>query len=206
MDEASSVTEWLDGLKTGNTDASQKLWERYIGQVVHIAHRRLGGRPRRASDEQDIAQEVFATFYRCAEEGRFARLDDRNDLWQVLVMLTDRKAKQHLRGELADKRGAGDVRGESALHGSWLSNTTAGAGGFGNVAGIEPTPDSVDKITGLLECSLQHLPSEELRTLMVDKLMGYSDREIATQRNMSLRSVERKLQIIRQFLLREDEV
>ena len=203
MDEAGSVTEWLNVIKAGDTDAAQKLWERYVGQVVRIAHRRLGGRPRRAADEHDIAQEAFASFFRCAAEGRFARLEDRNDLWQVLVLLTDRKAKQLLRRELADKRGAGDVRGESALRGNLEGDRTAGAGGFRNVAGLEPTPESVDSIIGLLERSLLHLPNEVLRPLMLDKLMGYSDSEIATQREMSLRSVERKLQIIRRFMLRE---
>src|SRR4051812_20602016 len=106
MDDAGSVTEWLNVIKAGDAQASQKLWERYVGEVVRIAQRRLGARPRRAADEHDVAQEAFASFFRCAEEGRFARLDDRNDLWQVLVLLTDRKAKQLLRRELADKRGA----------------------------------------------------------------------------------------------------
>jgi DNA-directed RNA polymerase specialized sigma24 family protein len=205
MDEASSVTEWLNKLKAGSPEASQKLWERYVEQVVRIANRRLGSLPCRAADEQDIAQEAFASFFRCTKEGRFARLDDRNDLWQVLIMLTDRKAKQHVRRELAGKRGAGHVRGESALRGDCEGDTITGAGGFGNVAGFEPSPDSVESIIGLLERSLQRLPSEELRPIMLDKLMGYSDREIATQRAMSLRSIERKLQIIRQSLLCEDD-
>ena len=43
------------------------------------------------------------------------RLDDRGDLWQVLVMLTKRKAIGLLRREQAAKRGGGQVRGESAL-------------------------------------------------------------------------------------------
>lgn len=203
MDDALSVTEWLNVIKSGDADASQKLWERYVGQVVRIAHRRLGGRPRRAADEHDIAQEVFASFFRCAEEGRFARLDDRNDFWQVLVLLTDRKAKELLRRELADKRGAGDVRGESALYGNLGGDRTASAGGLSNVAALEPTPESVDSIIGLLERSMLHVPSEDLRPLLLDKLMGYSDREIATRREISLRSVERKLQIIRRLLMRE---
>src|SRR5262245_58568346 len=112
MDEVTSVTEWLNDLKAGNANAAQKLWERYIEQVVRLANRRLGTRPRRAVDERDIAQEVFASFFRSVEARRFSRLDDRNDVWQVLILLTDRKANAHLRRELAEKRGAGQVRGE----------------------------------------------------------------------------------------------
>jgi DNA-directed RNA polymerase specialized sigma24 family protein len=96
MNDVTSVTEWIEDLKAGCPDAAQKLWERYVEQVVRIAHRRLGVRPRRAADEQDIAQEAFGSFFACIEARRFPRLDDRNDLWQVLLMLTDRKAKEHM--------------------------------------------------------------------------------------------------------------
>ena len=34
----------------------------------------------------------FGSILRGIEEGRFKRLDDRDDLWQVLAMLTVRKA------------------------------------------------------------------------------------------------------------------
>jgi hypothetical protein len=107
MDQATSVTEWLHDLKAGSSNAAQKVWERYVEQVARVANRRLGGRPRRAADEQDIAQEAFASLFRCAKAGRFPRLDDRNDLWQVLVMLTDRD--QDSVRELAENEGADDA-------------------------------------------------------------------------------------------------
>ena len=44
--------------------------------------------------------------------GRFPELDDRQDLWKVLVMLTARKAVDQLRRGHAQKRGGGLVRGE----------------------------------------------------------------------------------------------
>jgi DNA-directed RNA polymerase specialized sigma24 family protein len=202
MDEASSVTEWLNCLKAGDINASQKLWERYVGRAVRIAHRRLGGRPRRAADEQDIAQEAFASFFRSVEMGRFPRLDDRNDLWQVLLMLTDRKAKEHLRRELADKRGAGKVRGESVIDGI-SSDSGRGGAGLDNMPDVEPCAESVDDLIRLIETSLSHLPDEGMRQIMLEKLQGYSDMETATRTGLALRTVERKLQIIRRILVED---
>jgi hypothetical protein len=50
-----------------------------------------GNRPR-AADEEDVALSAFHSFCRDAEAGRFPELGDRKDLWQILVMLTARKA------------------------------------------------------------------------------------------------------------------
>ena len=90
-----SVTEWLDRLKQGDSLGAQKLWERYVGQLVRLAHKKLGQTPRRAADEEDVALAAFASFCRAAEAGRFARLDDRYDLWQILTVLTERKATKY---------------------------------------------------------------------------------------------------------------
>ena len=45
-----------------------------------------------------MALSAFDSFCRGAEQGRFPRLEDRDDLWQVLVMITARKVcdlKEH---------------------------------------------------------------------------------------------------------------
>lgn len=202
MDESDSVTEWLHGLKAGHADAAQKLWERYVEQVVRVANRRLGGRARRAADEQDIAQEAFASFFRSVEAGRFPQLDDRNDLWQVLVLLTDRTANKLLRHELAEKRGAGKVQGESAFAGG-LSESAANSFGIAQQADTEPSPESVTALIRALESSFEKLPDEVMRQIALDKLQGYTDKEIAARRGIALRSVERKLSIIRRILERE---
>src|SRR4051812_48283 len=92
MNEEGSVTLYLRRLREGDRLALQKLWEGYFARLVGLARTRLRGVPRQAADEEDVALSAFDSFYRGVEEGRFPRLDDRNDLWQVLVLLTARKA------------------------------------------------------------------------------------------------------------------
>src|SRR3954467_2642091 len=92
MDPEASVTRWISRLKAGDRDAARALWEAYFQRLVALARDRLRGTPRRAADEADVAPAASARFYRRAERGQFPRLEDRGDLWQLLFVLTARKA------------------------------------------------------------------------------------------------------------------
>ena len=87
-----SVTRWLHELVAGDQAAAQELWNRYFQRLVGLARSKLRGAPRRAADEEDVALSAFDSFCRGAEQGRFPRLDDRDNLWRLLVVITERKA------------------------------------------------------------------------------------------------------------------
>ena len=86
-DDSGSVTHWIGALRGGELDAAQPLWERYFARLVRLAQARLrtNRRPRAAEDEEDAALSAFDSFCRAATQGRFPRLDDRDDLWRLLV-------------------------------------------------------------------------------------------------------------------------
>jgi hypothetical protein len=117
MSSDGSVTHWVHELRAGNRAAAQRLWEGYFRRLVVLARQRLAGSPRRAADEEDVALSAFDSFCRGAELNRFPRLEDRNDLWQLLVVLTARKALDLRQHERRQKRGGGAVRGESVFAG-----------------------------------------------------------------------------------------
>jgi DNA-directed RNA polymerase specialized sigma24 family protein len=188
-----SVTGWLGSLRNrADPIASQRLWERYIVQLIGVARQRLGRAPRRAADEEDVAAAAFASFYRGVEANRFSQLHDRDDLWQILLVLTERKAFNQIRHELAERRGAGKVLGESVL-----DDAAHGAGGLANVADPGPTPAFAIEVSEQLERLLQSLGEPVLRQIALLKLEGYTNREIAERLSVSLRSVERRLALIR---------
>ena len=91
-----SVTMWLHQLRDGDSLAAQKLWESYYCRLVRLARSKLRAMPRRSADEEDIALSAFDSFFRGVEAGRFPQLNDRDDLWQVLFMITERKAFDHI--------------------------------------------------------------------------------------------------------------
>ncbi len=85
MFEVDSVTTWLERLRADDSDAAANLWHRYVSQLIRLARGKLRQSPRRAADEEDVVVSAFDAFFQGVEDGRFARLDDRDDLWQVLV-------------------------------------------------------------------------------------------------------------------------
>src|SRR6516165_8429863 len=110
-----SVTNWIDQIKAGQFAAAQDLWNRYFHRLVGLARKKLQGRPRRAADEEDVALSAFDSFFRGAEQGKFPRLQDRDDLWGLLVVITARKALHLVEHEGRQKRGGGRVLTEGAL-------------------------------------------------------------------------------------------
>src|SRR5262249_53689169 len=125
MMTTSLVTYWLSGVRAGDHDAAQRLWEGYFSRLVGLAQRKLAGRPRTLNDPEDIALSAFNIFCGAAAQGRFPKLNDRHDLWQVLVMLTARKAIDALRREQARPP---------------LPQQPDDSAGIDQIVGAEPTP------------------------------------------------------------------
>src|SRR5262245_20134227 len=92
MASEQSVTKWIRGLKAGDPDAAEKLWQRYFQRLVQLARSRLQNLRRGAGDEEDVALNAFDSLCRGAAQGRFELLLDRDDLWRLLAVLTVRKA------------------------------------------------------------------------------------------------------------------
>jgi DNA-directed RNA polymerase specialized sigma24 family protein len=192
MQQSHPVTTWLKDLKLGDPAAAQRLWEAYYERLVRLARRKLANAPRRVADEEDVALAAFHSFCRGVGKGRFPRLEDRNDLWQILLMVTARKACDQKQQERRQKRGGGRVRGESAF-----TNAEGSGGGFAAIAGREPTPEFSLLVAEKLDGLFGQLDEGALREIAMLKLEGYSNAEIADRLDCGLRSVERKLARIR---------
>jgi DNA-directed RNA polymerase specialized sigma24 family protein len=191
-------------LKAGKRDAARSLWDAYYRRVMGLARAKLGGLPRRVFDEEDVALSAFDSFCRGAELGRFPRLEDCDDLWQVLGMITARKAAD-LHEYLGRKiRGEGQVRGDSAL----LGNDSQAVGGLDGLPGEEQPPDLACAMAEECQRLLDSLPDETLRVVVLGKLEGQTNPELAEQLKCSLATVGRKLDRVRRAwkrLLKEKE-
>jgi hypothetical protein len=95
--ETGSVSHWLKGLKTGDRSAVDAIWHRYYQRIVQFAIRKLKVNPDRAVDGEDIAQITMHRFCSCVASGRYPNLDDREQLWALLVVFTINRIRKHLR-------------------------------------------------------------------------------------------------------------
>jgi DNA-directed RNA polymerase specialized sigma24 family protein len=189
MPDSGSVTRIIGLLKSGDRDAACELWGRYFQRLVELARDRLRATPRRAIDEEDVAVSVFDSFFRRAEEGRFPRLDDRDDLWQLLYVLTVRKAASLAQHEHRQRRGAGKIAAISEL-----ANFSAD-----DILDREPSPELAAQVAEQCRMLLESLEDETLKLVARWKMEGYTNAEIARRIGCIEQTVERKLRTIRRI-------
>jgi DNA-directed RNA polymerase specialized sigma24 family protein len=190
MDADAAVTQWIADLKAGQTAAAERLWEQYFQRLVGLARTKLAGAPRRLADEEDVALSAFKSLCLGAARGRFPQLRDRDNLWPLLVVLTVRKAQDLIKYECRRKRGGpGLSGGPSPGHADHDLEA---------VLSREPTPEfslmvaeRCEHLLGLLEPAHQ-----EIARL---KLEGYTNQEIAGQLGCGLRTIERRIELIRRI-------
>jgi len=187
-----SVTRWVRLLQAGDAEAAQRLWERYFEQLVRLARRKLQGTARAATSAEDVALSAFDSFCRRAEQGRFPQLRDRSDLWQLLVLITARKALDVVEyaRRLKRRAPAGPPAGASPPD-------------IEEVLGREPSPEFAAQVAEECQALLASLGDPELEAVALWKLEGYTNEEIAARLGCVPRTVERKLRVIRSIWSQE---
>jgi RNA polymerase sigma factor (sigma-70 family) len=197
MPAGGSISALIAQLQSGDHAAAQPLWERYYPQLIDLARQHLRGTSRRAADEEDVALSAFDSFCRGAQAGRFPQLKDRDGLWALLVLITVRKAADLANYNRRARRGRDRVRGDSALRpieGETVSE------GLAQVEADEPGPDLAAQLAEEFRNLLQRLGSDELRSIAVWKLEGYTNAEIANRLGCAEVTVSRRLRLIRKIL------
>jgi DNA-directed RNA polymerase specialized sigma24 family protein len=187
VNTGNSVTQCISALKQGDQSAALGLWDAYFRRLVGLARSRLRNTPRLIADEEDVALSAFDSFCRGARAGRFPRLDDRNDLWQILVLITVRKAIDLRKYEGRASRGMGKVQSLTEL-------TREGLEAIGRE---EPTPELAAQLAEEYQRLIERLSDSTLQSVATWKLEGYTNDEIAARLGCVTSTVERKLARIR---------
>ena len=189
-----SVTVWIQQMKAGQDGAAQQIWDRFFDKLVRVADRKMGSAERRVADQEDVAVSVFESLCIGARQGRFDGLHDRNDLWKLMVAIAGMKSVDQIRRQTSQKRGSGQVRGDSIA---------VGAGeipaGFEQFISQDPTPEFLAELDEQQSQLFGLLPDETQRQIATLRMEGYSNQEIADKLDISIRTVERKLGLIREI-------
>lgn len=196
--------EWLDvpklvsELGEGDRQRVQQLWDQYFDKLMQLANQKMPARLRRICDGEDLALSALNSFIEGAEKRRFPDLQDPSDLWSLLVVISKRKMSYRIRSAKRLKRGGGQVRGESiflmpdqAAH----AETVAGLESFFS---DEPAVEDISEIGERIAVLLEKLGSDEFRQVVELKLQGCTHEEIAETLDISVRTVHRRLLMVRQ--------
>jgi DNA-directed RNA polymerase specialized sigma24 family protein len=187
-----SVSRWIASLKAGEPDAAQKLWQRYFLDLVRLARARLRGAPQAVADGEDAALSAFDSFCRGAARNRYPRLDDRDDLWRLLVVITERKALDQARRQQRHKRGGGKIVGMPERADGDIEGR-----GVASLRSPEPTPEFAALVADEYRALLAQLRDDSLRAVARLRMEGYTNQEVSERLGCSLRTVARKLELIR---------
>lgn len=199
MDHSASVSLWIEQLKQGDDEAGTKLWNRYITNLIELAAYKLKGVPKRTADEEDLVISAFNAFFDGVRANRFSNLHSRSDLWQILVMLTERKAIDQIRRQTSQKRGSGKVRGESVFENENAQMGRDGNSGLVAAADSKPSPEFAIQFADQVQHCMDKLDDELLTRIVLLKMQGFTNKEAAENIGCSLSSVERKMRLIRQL-------
>ena len=175
----------LRRFRHGQSDASTKLYLRYVERLRALAASQSSPDLARRVDPEDIVQSVFRTFFRRVSLGQYA-VPDGEEIWKLLLVIALNKVRATAAHHKAAKR---DVR-----------RTT---GGESYDRAIESEPGGDEAALQALKMVVEELlegQTEAHRKMIEMRIEGYEVTEIAEASERSKRSVERVLQDFRKRL------
>lgn len=195
FDDDASVTRLYLELREGREEAATDLWQLCCRALVREARKQLGPNERRASDEEDVALAVFHELCQGVSDGRLSDDLRREDLTKLLRHFTRQETLDQRRHSQRTKRGGGIVRGDSvfAMNGEGRHSNV----GFQSVPSPEPSPELMVQLDDQLQRLMSSLADDRLRDVARSVLAGDSRAETAEKLGLSLRSIERKVSLIR---------
>jgi RNA polymerase sigma-70 factor (ECF subfamily) len=187
-----SFRDCMDRLRGGDEEAARAVFERFARRLVGLASRRLPEVLRPKIDPEDVVQSVFRSFFARHQAGQFA-LEEWDGLWGLLAVLTARKCSGRLDHFLAACR---DVRRET-------KPAPAAAGDSAPTwqpAAAGPSPAEAAILDETLGQALAAV-KEAQRPIVLLRLQGFRESEIAARVGCTERTVERVLKKVREYLL-----
>ncbi len=170
--------EWILRLKAGDEAAVEQLVEVYYDRLVRFARRRLAGMPQQVADDEGAVISAMRSFFSCVEGGQFSRISNDDDLWRILATLTARKAIRQMRVFWKQSGEGGNAKTELDLE---------------QLVSREPSPELESQMAEEFQQRFDSLDDDTLKEIVLMKLEGCENAEIATRLSIHIRSVQRKL-------------
>jgi len=200
MSSIGSLTLCVQRLRSSDCrerdEAARIIWERFSFRLQALVRRHLDNRIRCREDEQDVLMSMYANFCAGQLEGKTPPAS-REELWKLLVRITMCKVVNTAHRHLAARR---DVRRERTdARDQWRDGSLFPRWMLDHVDKAQPSPEEQVIVLDELDRVLQDLP-KELRQIVLWKLDGYTNAQIARMIQRTVRSVELKMQLIRKRL------
>lgn len=170
--------QWIRELVGGNAEVTSEFWSTYAPALQRLADQHMSPVLKRRMDADDVVQSVFRTFFRRARENQFS-LDSNDDLWRLLCAVTLTKVRQHARFQFRQRR---------------TPNRESNSGPDDSNPEIQdrrsPSPEEIVEFIDQFQALIADL-DEEQRKIVLFRLDGLDNEEIAAQMQCTSRTVRR---------------
>jgi len=187
-----SFADLMGRLQQGDQRAATDVFNRFANRLIGLARSRLNSNIQQKEDPEDVLQSVFRSFF-IRNAGQEFTLQNWDDLWAVLVVITVRKCGGRLDYYQAGRR---DVKREKQ-NPDWTTDVQAIA--------RDPTASEIIMLGELVEEIMRGLEGRE-RQIVCLRLQGHSVPEIKGQIGCSERTVFRVLERVKKRLERHSEM
>lgn len=193
MDTVSSdgqtISTMLFKLRLGDEQAAFNLWERFFHQLLSQCRLRLRRNTKAVADEEDIVLSAMKSFCFGIRRGQFPELSGEENLWRLLMTIVTRKIADNHQHHTRQKRDKDRTQSLTEMDNDSQSSAA--------LMDRELSPQLAAECSEEIERLVGSLEHEDLKSIAVTKMEGFTNSEIAHQFRCSLTSNERKLRTIR---------
>jgi RNA polymerase sigma-70 factor (ECF subfamily) len=180
---------FIDRLRRGDEDAAAEVFRRFAQRLVALARSQLESWLRTRVEPEDVVQSVFRSFFTRFRSGQF-RLDNWDNLWTVLALITVRKCANRVEFWQAARR---NLHREVSPHGE--------CGLLEEALARDPTPLEAASLSETVAELLRRLPERD-RAILASHLQGHDVAAISDEVGLTERTVRRTLERVRRTLMR----
>ena len=189
-----SFEELLQAMQRGEDQAFDTFFQEHYEQLVRFAKKKIGTFPLRTFDEEDLALSAIHSLFEGLRENRI-EAQSNVDLWRILAAITNRKLVNLRQKVFAQKRGGGNVRGDSI----WVQTGEDNFFQEQQDHRLDNAPDASMELMETTDLLFQQLDDDTMRKIARLLLEGYRIDDIATELDCVRRTIERKIARIREL-------
>ncbi len=184
-----SVSGWISKMREGDADAICKLVSRYFGKLAQFAEAKVRRGIRIIDDGEDIALSVLQTIIRNSAKGKLPKLQDRDDLWFLMIVIAQHIVIDRKRIAIKQEQRTAPIHTMTDLLETYNVNLEE----------FLTQDDSQERLMEIVDCweeLLRSLADDFDRETARLKMQGHSNREIANMLGTIPKKIDRKVKKI----------
>jgi len=186
--------ELLQAMQRGEDRAFDTFFQEHYERLVRFAKKKIGSFPLRTFDEEDLALSAMNSLFDGLREN-LIEAQSSVELWRILVSIVNRKLINLRQKVFAQKRGGGNVRGDSI----WVQTGENNLFHEQQDPRLDVAPDASIELLETTDMLFQQLEDDTQRKIARLMLEGYRIDDIATELDCVRRTIERKIARIREL-------